>query len=78
MQHLRIYEMNYSVSPNGVDEWEVLSEDGETLKSFAELDKAINYAYLLGGNFTVYTLSAWEEENGTDVPTATTKEWSLV
>ncbi len=64
LQHLNIFEMNYSVSPGGVDEWEVHNEDGSVAGSFLSLIEAVNYAYKLGADFTVHTLAAWELRYG--------------
>jgi hypothetical protein len=67
IEHLKIYEMNYSCSPAGVDAFEVHTEQGdEVIGSFDTLGEAVSFCYNKGSVFTVYTLEAWEKEYGSD------------
>ena len=63
---LEILEVNYSVSPGGVDEFEVYSLDERDLLSppifvSTNLLEAVQYCYQLGKDFTVRTFAEWEE-----------------
>jgi hypothetical protein len=59
---LFIYEMGYSCSPGGVDQFEI-HKDGEVIKSFDTLADAVSYCYIQGEHFTVFTLEAYDREN---------------
>lgn len=50
---LTILEMNYSVSPGGVDMWEVMNDDGYILFSSEDPLEAISYALGSGMDFEV-------------------------
>lgn len=63
---LEILEVNYSISPGGIDEFEVYSLDERDsfdppLFSSPSLLEAVQYCYNLGKDFTVRTLAEWEE-----------------
>lgn len=63
---LEILEVEYSVSPGGVDEFEVYSLHEEDvmnppLFSSTDLMEAVKFCYSLGKDFTVRTLAEWEE-----------------
>ena len=64
---LNVYEFDASVMPGAVaNHFEVYDEE-EVLKPmfYAEtLDKAVNFCYALGQNFTVHTLEAYYKEFG--------------
>jgi hypothetical protein len=65
---LRIYEIDYSVSPGGNTEYEVYSMHEEDLFDppiFAaeSLHAAVDFCYDLGVNFEVRTLAQYEREN---------------
>jgi hypothetical protein len=67
VEHLRVFEMNYSCSPNGVDTFQVCTEPekgDEIIGSFYTLGEAVTFCYNRGSNFTIYTLEAWEKEYG--------------
>lgn len=65
---LRIYEIDYSVSPGGVNEYEVYSMDEED--SFdppifvsEHLVEALDFCQDLGVEYEVRTLAQYEKEN---------------
>jgi hypothetical protein len=69
---LEIIEVNYSVSPGGVDEFEVYRNEPHSnisnlLFSTPKLEEAVRYCYELGKDFTVRTLAEWEERELTYV-----------
>ena len=69
VEHLRVFEMNYSVSPGGVDAFEVHTDyekGDEVIGSFDTLGDAVSFCYSKGTNFTIYTLEAWEKEYGNE------------
>lgn len=66
MHNVRIVEIDYSVSPGGVNEFEVYSNEEEDLMlppiySSTDLHEAVDYCYNLGVNFEIKTLAAWYE-----------------
>ena len=63
---LEILEVNYAVSPGGVDEFEVYSTDARDTLSppiyvSTNLLEAVQFCYDLGKDFTVRTFAEWEE-----------------
>lgn len=65
---LRIYEIDYSVSPGGVNEYEVYSMDEEDLfdpQIFVSehLVEALDFCQDLGVEYEVRTLAQYEKEN---------------
>ena len=63
---LEILEVNYAVSPGGIDEFEVYSVDERDhfdppIFSTTKLEEAVRFCYELGRDFTVRTLAQWEE-----------------
>ena len=67
METLRIYEIDYSVSPGGINSFEVYNDlDNHVcpypLYETPNLIDACNWAYNQGCNFTVYTLAQNELE----------------
>ena len=75
MKTLKIYEIDYSVSPGGVNFFEVYDEPDETYNELEydpnnapifeseSLLEACQFCYNLGYNFTVYTLAEWVRSN---------------
>jgi hypothetical protein len=67
METLRIYEIDYSVSPGGINSFEVyndLDNDYDSpypLYETPSLIEACNWAYNQGCNFTVFTLAQNEK-----------------
>jgi hypothetical protein len=62
---LEILEVNYSVSPGGVDEFEVYSINESNnysppIYSTTSLHEAVQYCYDLGKDFIVRTFAEWE------------------
>ena len=60
---LEILEVNYSVSPGGVDTFEVYDLDEPmsiTIYETESLTEAVQYCYNLGKDFTVRTYAEWE------------------
>jgi hypothetical protein len=74
METLRIYEIEYSVSPGGINSFEIyndLDNDYETpypLYETESLVDACNWAYNQGCNFTVFTLAQYNLEFNSDTP----------
>ena len=68
METLRIYEIDYSVSPGGINSFEVYNDlDNDydfssPLYETPNLIDACNWAYNQGCNFTVFTLAQNELE----------------
>ena len=61
---LEILEVNYSVSPGGVDTFEVYDLDEPMSIPIYEtesLTEAVQYCYNLGKDFIVRTYAEWEE-----------------
>ena len=62
-----IYEFDGSVQPGAMsDYFEIYDEDNVIKPIFTteSLDKATNFCYALGKNFTVHTLEAYYQEFG--------------
>ena len=63
---LEIFEIDYSVSPGGVNSFEVYDPinypDSPPIYETEDLTEAVQYCYNLGQNFTVHTLAQWEQE----------------
>ena len=62
---LEILEVNYSVSPGGIDEFEVYSMHEEDLLNppiftSVSLEEAVRFCYELGKDFVVRTFAEWE------------------
>ena len=60
---LEILEVNYSVSPGGVDTFEVYDLDEPMsipIDETESLTEAVQYCYNLGKDFTVRTYAEWE------------------
>ena len=60
---LEILEVNYSVSPGGVDTFEIYDLDEPMSIPIFEtesLTEAVQYCYNLGKDFTVRTYAEWE------------------
>ena len=69
LETLRIYEIDYSVSPGGINQFEVYPDlnspndtTGYPLYETTDLADACLFAYKLGCNFKVYTLSQYHRE----------------
>lgn len=74
METLRIYEIDYSCSPGGINQFEVYNDldndydtQGNWLYSSTNLADACLFAYNEGCNFTVYTLSQYHKEFDMDL-----------
>jgi len=68
--NLAIYEVEYSVSPGGIDMFEVY--DGRfpsdpPLYESPDLTSAVQFCYNLGRDFTVFTLSEYHKEESRSV-----------
>lgn len=64
---LNVYEFDASVQPGAqANHFEVYDEDEVVTPLFyAEtLDKAVNFCYALGDNFTIHTIEAYYKEFG--------------
>jgi len=74
METLRIYEIDYSVSPGGINSYEIyndLDNDYESpypLYETESLTDACKWSYNQGCNFTVYTLAQYNLEFNSDTP----------
>ena len=69
METLRIYEIDYSVSPGGVNSFEVYNDldndydtGGMPLYTTDSFIDACQFCYDNGCNFTVYTLAQYHRE----------------
>ena len=67
LETLRIYEIDYSVSPGGINSFEVypdlnMHEDGYPLYETESIADACLFAYNQGCNFKVYTLSQYHKQ----------------
>lgn len=65
---LEILEVEYSVSPGGVDTYEVYDTFEEIpmtppIYETEDLTDAVKFCYNLGLDFTVRTLAQWHKEN---------------
>ena len=63
---LEILEVNYSISPGGIDEFEVYSLDERDfydppIFTSTSLAEAVQFCYNLGKDFVVRTFAQWEE-----------------
>ena len=70
--NLEIVEIDYSVSPGGVNLFEVYDTQEEIPMSppiyeSEDLTKAVRFCYNLGQDFTVRTLASWEREQANNV-----------
>jgi len=57
MKTVDIYEIDYSVSPCGINEFEIYSPEGEYLDSYTSMIDACSYAYKNGYDYTVHLLA---------------------
>mgnify|MGYP006266627833 CR=1 FL=1 len=65
---LEILEIDYSVSPGGVNSFEVYDTNEEIpmtppIYETEDLTDAVKFCYNLGQDFTVRTLAQWHREN---------------
>lgn len=65
---LEILEIDYSVSPGGVNYFEVYDTNEEIpmtppIYESTDLTDAVKFCYNLGQDFTVRTLAQWHREN---------------
>lgn len=68
MENLSIYEIDYSVSPGGINSFEIYDNINDIpLYETPSLTEACLFAYNLGRNFTVYTLSQYHKEFDMDL-----------
>ena len=69
--NLEILEIDYSVSPGGVNSFEVYDiwdyPHSVPIYETEDLTSAVKYCYDLGQDFTVRTLAAWEREQSENV-----------
>lgn len=66
--NLEILEIDYSVSPGGVNLFEVYDTQEKTpwsppIYESEDLTDAVRFCYNLGQDFTVRTFAQWEREN---------------
>ena len=54
---LQIYEIDYSVSPGGINSFEIYDESGEFIIDFDHLIQAHNWCDAQGEDYTVHTLA---------------------
>ena len=69
---LEIVEIDYSVSPGGINSFEVYDRqelDPVSLPIYEseDLTDAVRFCYDLGEDFSVRTLAAWEKEQARNV-----------
>lgn len=69
---LEILEIDYSVSPGGVNSFEVYDTEEDMFMEppifeTESLVEAVKFCYNLGVNFTVRTLAQWEKEQAFNV-----------
>ena len=68
MVNLEILEIDYSVSPGGVNAFEVYDKlefpDSPPIYESENLTDAVKFCYDLGQDFTVRTLAQWERTYG--------------
>ena len=68
MVNLEILEIDYSVSPGGVNAFEVYDTlefpDSPPIYESENLTDAVKFCYNLGQDFTVRTLAQWERTYG--------------
>jgi hypothetical protein len=72
---LNIYEIDYSVSPNGINSFEIYDETGQYLTDFDNMTQAHNWCNAQAENYTVHLLSTYHrefEEDLFDTPAALT------
>ena len=70
LPNLQIFEIDYSVSPGGINSFEVYDgrfPDSPPLYESADLTSAVQYCYNLGRDFTVRTLSEYYREESLNV-----------
>ena len=68
--NLEIFEIDYSVSPGGVNSFEVMDgrfPDSPPLYETEDLTAAVQYCYNLGRDFTVRTLAEYYKEESLNV-----------
>jgi hypothetical protein len=69
--NLEILEIDYSVSPEGINEFEVYDTQdipmSPPLFSSTDLTEAVKFCYDLGQDFTVRTIAQWEREQTKNV-----------
>lgn len=59
---LKIYEIDYSVSPGGINSFEMYDESGEYLYDFDNISQAHKFAEALKEDYTVHTLAHYHKE----------------
>jgi hypothetical protein len=69
---LEIYEIDYSVSPGGINMFEVYDEAGQYITDFTNMVDAHNWCNAMEENYTVHLLTTYhrefEEDNISDTP----------
>ena len=68
--NLVIYEVDYSVSPGGINSFEVYDgrfPDSPPLYESEDLTPAVQFCYNLGRDFTVFTLAEYYKEEKLNV-----------
>ena len=63
MQTLDIYEIDYSVSPGGINTFEIYNEFGEYICDFEHMIDACSYAYKNGYEYTVHLLANYRSSD---------------
>jgi hypothetical protein len=64
---LQIYEIDYSVSPGGINSFEIYDESGEFIIDFDSLIQAHNWCNSQAENYTVHLLSSYHREFDEDL-----------
>ena len=69
---LEIVEIDYSVSPGGINSFEVYDRQeiepvSLPIYESEDLTDAVRFCYDLGQDFTVRTLASWEREQASNV-----------
>jgi len=71
---LNIYEIDYSVSPGGINSFEIYDESGQYLTDFDNMIQAHNWCNAQAENYTMHLLSTYHrefEEDYLDTPAQT-------
>lgn len=73
---LDIYEIDYSVSPGGINSFEIYDETGQYITDFDNMVDAHNWCNAMEENYTVHLLSTYhrefEEDNISNTPSPLT------
>jgi hypothetical protein len=64
---LQIYEIDYSVSPGGINSFEIYNESGEFIIDFDNMTQAHNWCNNQSENYTVHLLTTYHREFEEDI-----------